>query len=410
MSLSHGKKVLAIPGPTTVPDEVLQAMHRPAVDIYQGELVAVTEQILADLGAVFRTQSAQPFIYIANGHGAWEAALSNTLSRGDKVLVLESGRFAIGWGETASELGCVVEILPAGAHGAVDPQAVAARLAADKAHAIKAVLVVQIDTATSVWNDIAAIGAAIAQTGHPALYMVDGIASIGCVPFEMEAWGVDLALTGSQKGLMTPPGLSYVLAGPRAVEAHGRADLKTRYWDWGFRQGPLHYHKYCGTPPVQMLFAAQRALHLLLREEGLEAAWARHAALAQATRAAVQHWAGAAEAPPISFAIPDAAHRADTVTTLRVEAPQNAEALRAFCAQTCGVTLGVGLGDARGNSFRIAHMGHINAHGLLGILGSVELGMRYLGWACPSGGVEAAIGALAQILDGPQMTPSAHKG
>lgn len=203
-------------------------MHRPAVDIYADDLLETTQQCLQDLKAVFRTEGST-YIYIANGHGAWEAALTNTLSRGARVLVLESGRFAKGWGEQGDMLGLKVEILPGDWRRAVDPAALEARLRADAAHEIKAILVVQIDTASGVANDLPAIRAAIDAAGHPALLMVDGIASIGCMPFEMDRWGVDVAVTCSQKGLMMTPGLSFLAAGAKAKAAHAAADLRTAY-------------------------------------------------------------------------------------------------------------------------------------------------------------------------------------
>jgi aspartate aminotransferase-like enzyme len=200
MSVRHGREVLSIPGPTTVPDEVLQAMQRPAIDIYSGSLVKLTESLMTDMGNIFRTRG-QTYIYAANGHGGWEAAFSNVLSRGDKVLVLESGRFALGWGEMASMMGVEIEVLPQDQRKAVDPDAVEERLKADKAHAFKAVMVVQIDTASSVVNDIAAVRKAIDRAKHPALLMVDTVASLGTMPFDMDGWGVDVAMCGSQKGL-----------------------------------------------------------------------------------------------------------------------------------------------------------------------------------------------------------------
>src|SRR5205085_4863665 len=191
---------------------------------------------------------------------AWEACLTNVLSRGDKVLVLESGRFALGWGECASALGVEVEILKGDMRRAVRPHEVEARLEADKAHEIKAILVVQIDTASGVVNDIKAVGEAIRAASHPALFMVDAVASLGCVPFEMDEWGVDVAMAGSQKGLMTPPGLSFVAAGPRARAAHKSADMRSPHWDWTFRDGDLHYPQYCGTPAEHLLFGLRAAL------------------------------------------------------------------------------------------------------------------------------------------------------
>ena len=283
MTVSNGRQFLSIPGPTNVPDAVLQAMMRPAVDIYTGPLVAMTDALLADLKKIFRTRG-HTYIYAANGHGGWEAAISNVLSRGDHILALESGRFALGWAEMAKVMGAEVEILRGEWHRAVDPAAVEKRLAADKAHTIKAILVVQIDTASGVVNDIAAIRRAMDAAKHPALLMVDCVASLGCMPFEMDAWGVDVAMAGSQKGLMTPPGLAFVAANERANAVHKTANMKTHYWDWTFRQGPEHYQKYCGTPPEHLLFAQRAALDMLLAE-GLEAAWNRHELLARATQA-----------------------------------------------------------------------------------------------------------------------------
>src|SRR4029078_13569755 len=204
MTVRAGREFLAIPGPTTMPDEVLQAMHRPALDIYSEQMVELTERLLAHLSKLFATQG-QSYIYIANGHGAWEAALSNVLSRGDKVLVLESGRFAIGWGHGAGLVGADGEVLKGDWRRAVRPHEVEERLRRDKEHTIKAVVVVQVDTDRVVQNDIEAIGKAIKAAGHPALYMVDTVASLGCMPFEMDKWGIDVAMSGSQKGLMTPP-------------------------------------------------------------------------------------------------------------------------------------------------------------------------------------------------------------
>src|SRR5258707_1102446 len=204
MTLRAGREFLSIPGPTVIPDAVLAAMQRPAVDIYAGPLVAMTDSLLADLSKLFRT-AGRSYIYAANGHGAWEAALTNVLSRGDKVLVLESGRFALGWGEAAKVLGCEVEVLPGDFRRAVRPEAVEARLRADGKAEIKAILVTQVDTASGVQNDIAAIGQAGRGAGHDGLLMGDRVASLGCMPFRMDEWGVDVAMSGSQKGLMTNP-------------------------------------------------------------------------------------------------------------------------------------------------------------------------------------------------------------
>jgi alanine-glyoxylate transaminase/serine-glyoxylate transaminase/serine-pyruvate transaminase len=249
----------------------------------------VTHTLLEDLPRIFRT-GGRAYIYAANGHGGWEAAVSNVLSRGQTVLVLESGRFAVGWGEMARMMGVKTEVLKGDWRRAVDPAALAQRLKADTAHEIKAVLVVQIDTASGVVNDIKALREAMDAAAHPALLMVDCVASLGCMPFDMDGWGVDVAMAGSQKGLMTPPGLAFVAANDRAHAVHPEADLRTLYWDWTFRQGEAHYQKYGGTPPEHLLFGLRKALDMLLAE-GLDRATHRHALLAEATRRAVGRWA-----------------------------------------------------------------------------------------------------------------------
>jgi alanine-glyoxylate transaminase / serine-glyoxylate transaminase / serine-pyruvate transaminase len=392
MSVANGRQFLSIPGPTNIPDAVLQAMMRPAVDIYTGPLVAMTDRLLADLKAIFRTKG-KTFIYAANGHGGWEAALTNVLSRGDEILILESGRFALGWGEMAKIMGVHTEILPGNWHRAVDPKLVEARLTQDKAHKIKAILVVQIDTASGVNNDIAAIRKAIDAAKHPALLMVDCVASLGCMPFEMDAWGVDIAMAGSQKGLMAPPGLAFVAANTRALETHKSANLKTHYWDWTFRMGPEHYHKYCGTPPEHLLFAQRAALDMLL-EEGLEQAWKRHAILARATHAAVAKWS---EGQVVSFNIPEASQRAASITNVRM-ADVNTQLVTDYTREKCGVTLGLGIGGYDGKAFRIAHMGHTNAPMVIGTLGAIEMALHALKIPHGSGGVSAAIETLAAAV------------
>ena len=393
MTVSRGRDFLALPGPTTVPHEVLQAMHRPAVDIYGEELTAVTDGCLEDLRRVFRTEKGRTYIYIANGHGAWEAALSNTLSRGDKVLVLASGRFAVGWGEMAEALGIEVEALEAEPKRAVSTEALERRLRADSAGEIKAILVVQVDTASGIVNDIPALAEAIAVSGHNALFMVDVIASLGSMPFEMDAWGVDVAVAGAQKGLMMTPGLSFIAAREKALAAHAHAGLRTRYWDWTVREGELHYMKYCGTPPVHMLFGLRKSLDMLL-EEGLENAFLRHGLLAGATQAAVERWR---EAGALDFNVPNPSERSPTVTTILLEEPQLGRLLD-WCWETCNVSLGIGLGPLGEHAFRIAHMGHVNAPMILGTLGAIETGLLALDIPHGKGGVSAAVDHLGSRL------------
>jgi alanine-glyoxylate transaminase/serine-glyoxylate transaminase/serine-pyruvate transaminase len=387
MSVANGRALLAIPGPTNVPDRVLQAMIRPAEELSSTTIVDLTETLLGDLKAIFRT-TGETFLYAANGHGGWEAALTNVLARGDKILVLASGRFAIGWGETARFMGAEVEVLAGSWRAAVNPAAVEERLRRDTGHEIKAVLTVQIDTASGVVNDIPAIRRAIDAAGHPALYMVDGVASIGCMPFEMDAWGVDVAMSASQKGLMTPPGLASVAANGKALHAHQRATMRTPYWDWTARLNPLLYMKHCGTPPEHLMFGLRAALDMIFAE-GLEAVWLRHALLASATHAAMSRWA---EGQVLSYNVVEPPQRAPSVTTILVDG--DPAAITDYAQQVCGVTLGIAIGDLSGKAFRIAHMGHVNAPMVLGSLSAVEMALQAKGIPHGSGGVAAAIAYL----------------
>jgi len=273
----------------------------------------------------------------------------------------------------------------------VDPAAVEARLRADTAHEIKAVLVVQIDTASGVVNDIPAIRAAIDAANHPALYMVDGIASVGCMQYEMDRWAIDVSITCSQKGLMMTPGLSFIAASAKAKAAHLKAGLRTSYWDWTTRDYPENYRKYCGTAPEHMLFGLRAALGLLF-EEGLENAWSRHLALAAAVQAAVEVWA---QGGALEFNIVEPAERAPSVTTILTPG-LDPERLRTFTRTNCGVILGSGIGELTGKAFRIAHMGYANAPMVLGTIGAAEVAMKALGLPHGDGGVQAAIESLGR--------------
>jgi alanine-glyoxylate transaminase / serine-glyoxylate transaminase / serine-pyruvate transaminase len=393
MTVRAGREFLAIPGPTNMPDEVLRAMHRPALDIYSDQMINLTDSLLSDLSKLFATKG-KSYIYIANGHGAWEAVLSNVLSRGDKVLVLESGRFAIGWGNAARAMGAEVEVLKGDWRRAIRVEEVAARLAADKEHSIKAILAVQVDTASGAYNDIETIGKAVKASGHPALFMVDAVASLGCMPFEMDQWGIDVTMSGSQKGLMTPPGLGFVAANDRALAVHKTAGLRTPYWDWSERDGVEHYRKYAGTAPVHLLFALRQAIDMLF-EEGLENVFERHRLLAEAVRRAVAVWA---EGQVLGFNIAEAGERSNTVTTVTMSGDHDPARLHRYCKEKCGVVLGVGIGDLQGQAFRIAHMGHVNAPMILGTLGVIEVGLNALDIPHGKSGTEAAIEWLGESV------------
>ncbi|MBC7137593.1 MAG: alanine--glyoxylate aminotransferase family protein [Defluviimonas sp.] len=397
MSLAQGRPYLAIPGPSTMPDRVLNAMHRAAPNIYEGALVEMTRGLYPDLRRVAGT-AAHVAIYIANGHGAWEAANANLFARGDRALVAATGRFGIGWASSAQRMGVAVEVLDFGRSAPADPARIAAALAADTGHAIRAVLVTHVDTASSVRNDIPAIRAAIDAAGHPALLAVDCIASLACDEFHMDAWGVDVMVAASQKGLMVPPGLGFVWFSDKALAASDRATLATPYWDWKPRAvGDEYYEFFCGTAPTHHLFGLRESLTMILDEEGLPHVWARHRALAGSVWAAFDAWGRGGD---IALNVADPACRGHSVTAARVGGG-GAGRLRKWLETEAGVTLGIGLGmalptdPAYQDFLRVAHMGHVNAHMTLGVLGAMEAGMRALGIPHGSGGVEAAAAVVA---------------
>lgn len=396
MSGAGGRPYLAIPGPSIMPDRVLRAMNRASPNIYAGELVDMMPKLVADLCGVARTKG-HAAIYIGNGHAAWEAGLANTVQPGEKVLVLATGRFGHGWAEVAEARGIEVQILDFGRQAPVDPQTVEDALRADKAHDIKAVLVTHVDTSSSVLNDVAAVRAAMDAAGHPALLAADCIASLACDRFEMDAWGVDVMVAGSQKGLMTPPGLGFVFFNEKASDVRRTVPRVSRYWDWGPRTEPeLFYQYFGGTAPTHHLYGLREALDML-GEEGIEAVWARHDRLARAVWAACEAWGAEG---PLRLNIPDAAHRSRAVTSLAIGKPLGEE-LRQWVEAHMGVTLGIGLGmqteeDPRSTGyFRIGHMGHLNGHALLGVLGAVEAGLTALNIAHGDGAVQKAAQVLA---------------
>ncbi|MBB5517196.1 alanine-glyoxylate transaminase/serine-glyoxylate transaminase/serine-pyruvate transaminase [Rubricella aquisinus] len=398
MSLSFGHEFLSIPGPSAMPERVLRAMHRASPNIYEGELVDMMPDLEAGLRRVARTDG-HVSIYIGNGHAAWEASLANTLSRGDKVLLLTTGRFGPGWGMMARGMGIDVEILDFGTAAPTDAARVEARLRADTGHDIKAVLTVHTDTASSVRNDIPAIRAAMNAAAHPALLMVDCIASLACEPFETDAWGVDVMVAACQKGLMTPAGLAFTFHNDKAAEARKSADLVTPYWDWNPRSAPdMFYQRFCGTAPTHHLYGLREAL-AILAEEGIENTWARHATLAKAVWAAVDAWA---EGGIVAANVTDRAARSIAVTTLRTKG-EEATAIRKWTQGFAGVTLGVGLGLEAGGKmatahgadlFRIGHMGHLNPHALLGTLSVTDAALKALD--IPHG--DAALSRAAQVI------------
>ena len=386
-----GRDFLAIPGPSVMPDRVLNAMHRPAPNIYGRDLMDMTDSIFTDLRRLARTDGT-PVIYVGNGHAVWEASLANMMRPGDRFLVVSTGEFAHGWARTAETMQYNPEILEFGFRAPFDPQVLEDRLRRDRDGSLRAVLIVHTDTASSVRNNIARVREAMDAAGHPALLMVDCVASLGCEQFETEKWGVDVVLAACQKGLMTPPGLAFTFHGKRAENE--RISCTSPYWDWGARIDPeVFYHCFCGTPPSHHLFGLREALDMILHEEGLEAVWARHERIARAIWAAGEVWSAQGG---LELNISDPGDRSTAVTTFRT-APGDGDRIRNWC-DSRSVTLGIGFvgkDQNGGDFFRIGHMGHVNMPTILGVLATIEAALVALNIPHNPGGVEAAIAVSA---------------
>ncbi|MFM2367568.1 MAG: hypothetical protein RIR95_2176 [Pseudomonadota bacterium] len=399
MTLGFGRPYLAIPGPSVMPDRVLRAMHQASPNIYEGPLTEMVQALWPDLRAVACT-TQNVAIYIANGHAVWEAANANMFSRGDKALVLATGHFGLSWAGTARAVGVEVDVLDFGKSTAADMGRVEAALRADVHHEIRAVLTTHVDTASSLRTDIPALRAAIDAAKHPALLVVDCIASLGCDEFRMDEWGVDVTVSASQKGLMVPPGMGFVWFSEKARAVCRTSDLRTPYWDWGPRaDGPDFWQYWNGTAPTHHLFGLRESLNMILHEEGLANVWARHAVLAGSVWAAIDAWN--AGNPEIAMNVADAKHRSHAVTAARFGAP-HATRLREWTEHRAGVTLGIGLGmatqsDPTSSGFlRVGHMGHVNAHMTLGALAVMEAGMVALNIPHGSGALAAAAAVVGR--------------
>lgn len=398
MSFARGRELVLTPGPSVMPDRVLRAMQRPAPNIYEGELVEITDSILRDLGRLAGT-AGETALYVSNGHGVWEAALSNLFGPGDAILALASGTFGHGWADTGRVMGLDVEVLDFGRHAPVDPTALGERLKEDTAHHIKGILVVHADTSSSVRNDVSRLRQAIDDVGHPALLLVDCIASFCCDVYEMDDWGVDVTVTACQKGLMTPPGLAYVMFNGKAAAIARANPVRSPYWNWSPRTQPERfYERFCGTAPTHLLYAQREALDMIA-EEGRAAIFKRHALLARAVWAAVVAWSSDG---PLRCNIVDPEFRSHAVTTILADAHDMLQ-LRRWCEDEAGLILGLGLGFLvpefmEGKSvFRIGHMGHLNPPMLLGALATIDSGLKALDIPHGSGALEAAAVVTATI-------------
>ena len=388
-SKPSGRHFLQIPGPSNVPDRILRAMDFPTIDHRGPEFAELGKKCLCGLQEVFKTR-AHVIIYPASGTGAWEAALVNTLSAGDTVLMIETGHFASLWYKLAARLGVHTELLKTDWRRGADPQAIEARLAADKEGKIKAVCVVHNETSTGAMSRISDIRAAIDAAQHDALLMVDTISSLGSSDYCHDAWGVDVTVAGSQKGLMLPPGLSFNAVSEKARQAAKTADLPRSYWDWEDQLAANASGAFPYTPATNLLYGLSEAIDMLL-EEGLENVFARHKRHAQATRIAVQAWGLKVLCQePLDFS--------NTLTAVLLPDGHNADAFRSTVLKSFNMSLGNGLSHLAGKVFRIGHLGDFNDLMMIGTLGGVEMGLALSDVPHQSGGTDAAMQFLKNNL------------
>ena len=381
-----GRHFLQIPGPTNVPDRVLRAIDRPTIDHRGPEFGALGRAVLAGMKKVFRTE-ADVVIFPSSGTGAWEAALVNTLSPGQRVLMAETGHFASLWKRMAERLGLSVTLLPGDWRHGVSAPAVEEALAADKEHAIKAVCIVHNETSTGVTSRVSDVRAAIDRAAHPALFMVDTISSLASIDYRHDEWRVDVTVGGSQKGLMLPPGLSFNAIGPKALAASKAAKLPRSYWDWGEMLAPNASGFFPYTPATNLLYGLHEALDMLF-EEGLDRVFARHGRLAEATRRAVRAW-------NLELLCADPAEYSASLTAVMMPSGHSADALRKVVLERFDMSLGQGLGKLAGKVFRIGHLGWFNDLMLCGTLAGVEMGLELSGVPHRKGGAQEAMDYLA---------------
>jgi alanine-glyoxylate transaminase / serine-glyoxylate transaminase / serine-pyruvate transaminase len=394
MTRRAGRHFLQIPGPTNVPDRVLRAIDFPTVDHRGPDFANLGKEVLAGMKRVFKTTQGEVVIYPASGTGAWEAALVNTLSPGDRVLMFETGHFATLWQKMATKLGLEVEFLPGDWRHGADPEAIEKRLRADGAKTLKALCVVHNETSTGVTSRVADVRKAVDAAKHPALFMVDTISSLASMDYRHDEWGVDVTVAGSQKGLMLPPGLSFNCVSAKALAASKSAKLARSYWAWDemIANGKSGYFPY--TPATNLLYGLREALKMLLDEEGLDAVFARHQRHAEATRRAVRAWGLEV------FAL-DPREYSASLTGLLMPAGHDADRVRKVILDAFDLSLGTGLTKLGGKMFRIGHLGDFNDLMLMGTLAGVEMGLGLAGVPVKKDGVQAAMDYLAGCAQAP---------
>ena len=382
-----GRHFLQIPGPTNVPDRILRAIERPTIDHRGPEFKGLGLEVLEGIKEIFQTKEPV-IIYPASGTGAWEAALVNTLSPGDRVLMYDTGHFASTWHKLAGKLSLDAQLLPGSWREGAKPKEIEQALAEDKGHTIKSVCVVHNDTATGITSDIPAIRKAIDRAGHTALFFVDTISSLGSIDYRHDEWGVDVTVGGSQKGLMLPPGLSFNAISKKALVASGEAKLPRSYWDW---QDMLNANKqgvFPFTPATNLLYGLRESIRMLL-EEGLDQVFSRHCRLAEATRAAVQAWG-------LELNALNQSEYSNSLTAVVLPQGHDADAFRKGVLECFNVSLGNGLGRLNGKVFRIGHLGDFNEPMLLGTLGAIEMGLELAEIPHRPEGVRAAMSNLVE--------------
>jgi alanine-glyoxylate transaminase/serine-glyoxylate transaminase/serine-pyruvate transaminase len=387
MSYLSGRHFLQIPGPTNVPDRILRAMARPTIDHRGPEFAKLTHEVLEGLKQVFRT-SGTVVIYPSSGTGAWEAALVNTLSPGDKILMFETGYFATLWQNMAMKLGLNVDFVPGDWRRGVDPAVVEEKLSDDKKHNIKAVMVVHNETSTGVTSRVAEVRKAIDRTGHPALLMVDTISSLASIDYRHDEWGVDVTVGCSQKGLMLPPGLGLNAISDKALKASKSARLPKSYWDWKGMINDNQSGFFPYTPATNLFYGLRESIHMLL-EEGLENVFARHHRLAEATRRAVKAWG-------LEILCLNPEEYSHSLTAVLMPDGYNADELRELILKKFNMSLGTGLGKLKGRIFRIGHLGDFNELMLAGTLSGIEMGLALTNVPFSKGGVTEALDYLSR--------------
>jgi alanine-glyoxylate transaminase / serine-glyoxylate transaminase / serine-pyruvate transaminase len=394
-----GRHFLQIPGPTNVPDRILRAMDLPVIDHRSPEFAQLAKEVLEGTRAIFQTKGPV-VMYPASGTGAWEAALVNTLSPGDDVILFETGHFSSLWRGVAEKFSIRVEYIPGNWRRGANPSELEARLAADRNHKIKAVLVVHNETSTGVTSRIPELRRAIDAAHHPALFLVDTISSLASIDYRHDEWGVDVTIAGSQKGLMLPPGMSFNAISEKALRASESARLPRSYWDWQEMLKPNRSGFFPYTPPTNLLYALREALRML-QEEGLANVFRRHDRHAEATRAAVRAWG-------LEIVCEDPREYSSSLTAVYTPEGHDADKLRAVILENFDMSLGSGLSKLAGKVFRIGHLGSFNDLMLMGTLCGVEMGLRLAGVPHRDGGVLAAMESLAPAAKKAEASPVAR--